>query len=248
MKKAVVLLLTIAACSVFAQTRGLGLEAGYTSVDFSDVNNMLEDWEGWDEALGYSVDKTNFGSALYLALLYDQPVRSQFVIGPKIEYIRVFSSEYEARASGTSMKSVMSVWLVPIMFGGKYYLPLSNPLWAVCGSAYLGLALGGSLQEVERTNYWRPGYPNLNNDFEAPASGSNWIIELGVNVERSLVSGMSLLFGLEYRACELHEMEYTEDVTDAGINDGDEVEYRNGRDVKFDYSGVKLGIGIKMGL
>ena len=241
MKKAA-LILFVAAFSAFGQTRGVGLELGYTSVAFRKLNNMLDDSKDSFENRGYSVDKTEFGSAIYFCAYYDHPIQRQFTIGPKIEYIRLFSSEFDANMSGSSFKSVRSAWLVPLLVGGKFFLPISNPYWSFWGGAYIGQAFGGTLEEVERDNYF-----GSDADYEVPASGSSWIFEIAGAAEYGLSTGFFLVIDLAYRFCDVDEMTVTEDVNEASLEDGFDLE-DHGRDVHFDYSGVKIGVGIKFGL
>ena len=117
-----VIILMVFALSAIGQTRGVGLELGYTSVNFGKLNNLLEESKEFLENRGYRVDKTEFGSAIYFCAYYDHPIQRQFTIGPKIEYIRLFSSELDANMSGSSFKSVRSAWLVPLLVGGKFFL------------------------------------------------------------------------------------------------------------------------------
>lgn len=243
--KRMILLALVSAVSLLAQTRGVGLEMGYTSADFREVNNMLGETENDLQNFGYGVDKEEFGPAFYLAVSYDHPVRSQFVVGPKLEYVRLFSTEMDANQSGASWKSVRSAWLVPLLVGGRYYLPVSSPDWSIAGGGYLGYAFGGTLEDVERTNFF-----GSNADYEVPASGSGWMIELGLNGERRLTYGISLVLGLEYRLCDIDAMVVSKDVDVPRfqIGDGVDLEDGDGRDIHFDYSGVKIGLGIKIRL
>lgn len=236
------LILLVAVLSASGQTRGVGLELGYTSVNFGKLNSMLNDSKDNLLNRNYSVEKTDFGSAIFLGVYYDHPIQRQFTIGPKIEYIRLFSSELDASMSGSSFNSVRSAWLVPLMVGGKFFLPISSPLWSVWGGAYIGQAFGGTLEEVKLDNYL-----GSDADYEVPASGSRWIFEIAAAAEYGLSSAFSIAVELAYRFCDVDEMTVTEDVNEAGLEDGFDLE-DHGRDVHFDYSGVKLGLGIKFRL
>ena len=144
--------------------------------------------------------------------------------------------------SGSSFKSVRSAWLVPLLVGGKFFLPISSPYWSFWGGAYIGQAFGGTLEEVERDNYF-----GFDSDYEVPASGSRWLFEMAAAAEYGLSSTFSVVIDIAYRFCDFDEMTVTEDVNEAGLEDGFDLE-DHGRDIHFDYSGVKIGLGIKFGL
>ncbi len=133
----------------------------------------------------------------------------------------------------------MNLSILPLMLGVSYNKDISDGL--VLGvKIFSGVGLGYGKFKLRIENIEAGQVSN----YEIPISGSGFMADILAYPQYKIGKDILLGLNLGYRLANIPKMEATKDVPDAGVKKGDELRYQAGKTIKFDCSGLTIGLGI----
>ena len=151
--------------------------------------------------------------------------------GPRLEYLGCFTG----KTSDFGVETDLTPSLIPIMLGGTYEFRVpSTPVTLAC-DIYAGYGIAKAI-------YQETG---LTNNIDETLSGGSFVIDAGIKGSYEIFEATALGLSLGYRMANVPRMTYDKDDANNGISKGD-VFKLNGTALKFDYSGLNIGIDINM--
>lgn len=232
----------------YGQNLSLNLWGGFATVGMSDVNKSFDDMEKSFDAMasGWTKSITKFKSGIIFGIDGMYEISPEILIGPRIAYMIVTPAKFEAKLFRQDIQRYaifeqkIDLSMLPLMLGGFYAKEISDGL-VLGGKIFVGVGLGFGKSKVRVENMEAGQVIS----FEMPFSGSGFMAEVLAYPQYKI--GKDILLGLNfgYRFATIPKMETTKDVPEIDVKKGDEVKDLAGKTIKFDYSGLTIGLGIK---
>ena len=245
----IVVLLTACACaSALAESpdskkMSLHFWGGYTTAGMNDVNSAIK-----EAASGGSVTEAKDGTLIAADLLYKAfPGVPGLSIGPRIEYLFISSGKLSQDAPLMNIKE--DFYVVPVMVGGRYILS-ENKDWSLSGSLFLGVGIGYGKSAVTTA-------ADPSNQTITKYSGSDMAGLLAAAARYRISDNTFLGVELGYRMLSISKMTIdstsVSSLSSGGGGGGGGgyapsrapvVDPATGNNIKYDFSGMVLNIGI----
>jgi opacity protein-like surface antigen len=216
-------------CELMAKRWKIALSGGYATVDMNDVNN---DYSNSAASFGGgSVTKIQNGWYGALEALFN--VYPRLALGPRVEYLK--TNQGQLSVPGFGQTEDLSI--VPIMVGGRYSLKAMSDCAGGsfcdnCGLT-LGLFLGGST-----------AWGQLDSGQTIKYGGGGFAAEALLGWEHRVVDDLLLGLDVGYRYAPVTEMKTSQDYFDLGITKDTPIVDINGNTLKYDFSGLVLGVSV----
>lgn len=226
----------------------LTLDVDFTTVGMKQANDFMTT-RGYD-AVGFGggfIGTLDLGIAVYPVLL----------LGPRISYIYSLPASYKWNAGpsdpDTTLKTetIVDASLIPVELGATLRFGIPFTTVAISTGGYAGVCLAHVANNVDATNS-----SNKPSSYVQPFDGFGFCAEWTVAAEIKLMQGVDFSISGGYRLAgvvnvtQSEKASYTFDngttVVPVGKK-GDPMQDDTGHDVAFDYSGMRIGVGISLG-
>lgn len=226
---------------------------GYTSVSMADINKDFAAQKKYleeESGSGYyastnTASVTEMGGGFMLGGDIGYYINYDTLLALRIGYLSCSSGELSTTQKtnyGTyTDRTTVDASLVPVLFGGSYSHSLGRSTFLLV-KAFFGYGFASS--EIEDFSSSTDSDGTTSSTRKIPFSGGCAVTDLETGLQFDASNNASFELNIGYRSAIVSKMKYDKEIKDS---DGDVV-VKKGEvlDWEFDFSGIKLGAGIKL--